>query len=110
MQIIIGAGKTGQSCEAYFTRKNIPCKLLDTRTLTDEDKTLLANTKEIILSPGIDPALFPNHKIISDIELFAREAKAPIIAITGTNAKGTVTTLVTDMINACGKTALMGGN
>ncbi|MDX2164703.1 MAG: UDP-N-acetylmuramoyl-L-alanine--D-glutamate ligase [Gammaproteobacteria bacterium] len=110
MQIIIGAGKTGQSCANYFARHFMPYKLLDTRTLTDEEKTLLKNTKEIILSPGIDPALFPNYKIISDIELFAREAKAPIIGITGTNAKGTVTTLVTDMINACGKTALMGGN
>ncbi|HEV2614055.1 MAG TPA: UDP-N-acetylmuramoyl-L-alanine--D-glutamate ligase [Gammaproteobacteria bacterium] len=110
MKLIIGTGKTGQSCANYFARKNIAYKLLDTRTLSDQDKILLANTKEIILSPGIDPALFPNHKIISDIELFAREAKAPIIGITGTNAKGTVTTLLTNMINACNKTALMGGN
>ncbi len=110
MKLIIGMGKTGQSCADYFAHHNIPCKLLDTRTLSDDDKKLLSNTNEIILSPGIDPALFPNHKIISDIELFAREAKAPIIGITGTNAKGTVTTLITDMINACDKTALMGGN
>lgn len=110
MKVIIGTGKTGQSCANYFARQSIPYTLLDTQTLTDENRTLLNNTKEIILSPGIDPALFPHHKIISDIELFAREAKAPIIAITGTNAKGTVTTLITDMINHCGKKALMGGN
>ena len=110
MKIIIGMGKTGQSCANYFARNNIAYKLLDTRTLTEEDKILINNTKEIILSPGIDPKSFPNHKIISDIALFAHEAKAPIIAITGTNAKGTVTTLLTEMINHSGKKALMGGN
>lgn len=108
--IIIGTGITGQSCARYFARKGIPYHLLDTRNLSEQDKILLDNSKEIVLSPGIDPSLFPNHKIISDIELFAREAKAPIIGITGTNAKGTVTTLLTEMINHSGKTALMGGN
>lgn len=110
MKIIIGMGKTGQSCVDYFSRNHIPAVMMDTRNLTEQDKQLLANAKEIILSPGIPPELFPHHKIISDIELFAREAKAPIIGITGTNAKGTVTTLVTNMINHCGYTALMGGN
>lgn len=110
LKIIIGTGKTGQSCANYFARKNIPYKLLDTRNLSPEDKKLLENTSEIILSPGVPPELFPHHKIISDIELFAREAQAPIIGITGTNAKGTVTTLITNMINQSGYTALMGGN
>jgi len=110
MKIIIGMGKTGQSCARYFERNNISYTLLDTRNLSDQDKVLLNTAKEIILSPGIDPKLFPNHKIISDIDIFSREAKAPIIAITGTNAKGTVTTLLTEMINHSGKTALMGGN
>ena len=108
--IIIGLGKTGQSCARYFTRQNRPYYLVDTRKLSPHDNELINNTAELILSPGVPPERFPNHKLISDIELFAREAKAPIIAITGTNAKGTVTTLVHNMIHDAGFTALMGGN
>ena len=48
--------------------------------------------------------------IIGDIELFAREAQAPIAAITGTNGKSTVTTLVARMAEAAGKRVLAGGN
>ena len=48
--------------------------------------------------------------IVGDIELFVREAKAPIAAITGTNGKSTVTTLVGLMANAAGRRAIAGGN
>ena len=48
--------------------------------------------------------------IIGDIELFAREAQAPVAAITGTNGKSTVTTLVARMAEAAGKRVLAGGN
>ena len=48
--------------------------------------------------------------IVGDIELFAREAQAPIAAITGTNGKSTVTTLVARMAAAAGKRVLAGGN
>lgn len=49
-------------------------------------------------------------KLSGDIELFARHAKAPIVAITGSNAKSTVTTLVGDMARAAGKRVAVGGN
>jgi UDP-N-acetylmuramoylalanine--D-glutamate ligase len=48
--------------------------------------------------------------IVGDIELFVRAAKAPIAAITGTNGKSTVTTLVGLMANSAGRRALAGGN
>ncbi|MGH8186219.1 MAG: UDP-N-acetylmuramoyl-L-alanine--D-glutamate ligase, partial [Steroidobacteraceae bacterium] len=48
--------------------------------------------------------------IVGDIELFVREARAPIAAITGTNGKSTVTTLVARMAEAAGKRVLAGGN
>jgi UDP-N-acetylmuramoylalanine--D-glutamate ligase len=48
--------------------------------------------------------------IVGDIELFAREAQAPVAAITGTNGKSTVTTLVAHMAEAAGKRVLAGGN
>ena len=48
--------------------------------------------------------------IVGDIELFAREARAPIAAVTGTNGKSTVTTLVAKMAETSGKRVLAGGN
>ena len=48
--------------------------------------------------------------VLGDIELFAQAAPAPVVAITGTNGKSTVTTLVALMAHAAGRTALAGGN
>ena len=48
--------------------------------------------------------------IIGDIELFARRVQAPVIAITGTNGKSTVTALVGQMCLEAGKKTLVGGN
>ena len=48
--------------------------------------------------------------MVGDIELFARLADAPVIAITGSNGKSTVTTLVGEMIEHDGKNVAVGGN
>lgn len=133
--IIIGLGKTGLSCVRYLAQQKISLLIMDTRDnppglaefkqefphipihLGKLDPGIIAQAAEIIVSPGIslqEPALvFAREQkipIIGDIELFARAAQAPIIAITGTNAKGTVTTLIGEMINQAGFTALLGGN
>ena len=60
--------------------------------------------------PFLAEAVARDIPIIGDIELFAREARAPIAAITGTNGKSTVTTLVAQMAAASGKRVLAGGN
>jgi len=87
------------------------------------------NIAALILSPGV-PLTHPrphgvvehanraNVRIIGDVELFAHEirpdpngtAKAPVIAITGTNGKSTTTALVGHILNACGFDAQIGGN
>jgi UDP-N-acetylmuramoylalanine--D-glutamate ligase len=48
--------------------------------------------------------------IMGEMELVISEIKAPIIAITGTNGKSTVTTLIGEMLKEAGKKALVGGN
>src|SRR5262249_5121607 len=48
--------------------------------------------------------------VLGDVELFAQTVNAPVIAITGTNAKSTVTTLVGLMAEAAGIKVKMGGN
>lgn len=131
MKLILGLGKTGLSCAEHLARQNVPFFVMDTRSnppelatlqknfphipvhLGEFDLSLVRQAQEIIASPGLEiPSLITalNIPIIGDIELFARAAKAPIIAITGTNAKGTVTTLVGDMIQAAGLKVSVGGN
>jgi UDP-N-acetylmuramoylalanine--D-glutamate ligase len=135
-RLIIGLGETGLSCARYFNRQQLPFSLIDSRLnppnlsafkrefpnipihLGSFSPFLFQQTKELIVSPGVDLSepviaeaiakaqLLP----LGDIELFARHARAAIIAITGTNAKGTVTTLVGDMIHSSQRTAAVGGN
>ena len=63
-----------------------------------------------VAASALQQAAARGVKMSGDIELFARHAKAPIIAITGSNAKSTVTTLVGEMAAAAGKRVAVGGN
>lgn len=81
------------------------------------DAEFLCSARELYVSPGLSlrtPALVQaaakGVRISGDIDLFAREAKAPIVAITGSNAKSTVTTLVGEMAVAADKRVAVGGN
>lgn len=127
-KVIVGLGKTGLSCARYLSQKKIDFVVMDSRENPPEKEnfqrlfpqmplylgkfpqTVIQAAEEVIVSPGVSPAPFPLEKCCSDIELFAREAKAPIVAITGTNAKGTVTTLVGEMIKTAGLEVAVGGN
>ncbi|MDX6940988.1 Mur ligase family protein, partial [Enterobacter kobei] len=60
--------------------------------------------------PSLSAAADAGVEIVGDIELFCREAQAPIIAITGSNGKSTVTTLVGEMAKAAGVNVGVGGN
>lgn len=80
------------------------------------DAEQLAQATEIIISPGLshqEPALaqaFRGISCLSEIELFARYVNAPVIAITGSNGKSTVTTLFYEMTKQAGWRAQVGGN
>ncbi|MFI0471484.1 UDP-N-acetylmuramoyl-L-alanine--D-glutamate ligase [Halomonas sp. HMF6819] len=78
---------------------------------------------EVVISPGVDPltpgleGLLDEHnpatdepRLVGEIALFKRAVKAPIAAITGANAKSTVTTLLGEMAKASGVNAAVGGN
>ena len=132
---VIGMGKTGLSCAhflqnhgenfSWFDTREVPPGLSDIGKLFPDadfycgplDAALLCNASEIIVSPGVsvmEPALqsavLAGISLIGDIELFVRATNKPIIAITGSNAKSTVTTLVGEMAAACGLRAGVGGN
>lgn len=83
------------------------------------ESSLLDECDYLWVSPGIaiaTPALaktiarLPSENIGGDIELFARLVQENIVAITGTNGKSTVTTLVGSIFEAAGYDLYMGGN
>jgi UDP-N-acetylmuramoylalanine--D-glutamate ligase len=85
--------------------------------LGDFDAKTLIGADLIVISPGVDlklpavqQAIDSGVYVVSDIELFAQFNTLPVIAITGSNGKSTVTHIVTNMCKAAGKIVLMGGN
>ncbi|MEZ2862464.1 UDP-N-acetylmuramoyl-L-alanine--D-glutamate ligase [Proteus terrae] len=130
--VVVGLGITGLSCVDFFIRQGVTPKVIDTRQKSGGLDKLPADVEYhtgsfhqawlndadlIISSPGIalsTPELVEaaNHgvEIIGDIELFCREAQAPIVAITGSNGKSTVTTIVGEMASADGIRVGVGGN
>ncbi|WP_442112326.1 UDP-N-acetylmuramoyl-L-alanine--D-glutamate ligase [Pseudomonas sp. NUPR-001] len=134
-RIVVGLGKSGMSLVRFLANRGVAFAVVDTREQPPELETLrrdypqvevrcgeldvefLCRADELYVSPGLalaTPALQQaaarGVKLSGDIELFARNAKAPIIAISGSNAKSTVTTLVGEMAAAAGKRVAVGGN
>jgi len=78
----------------------------------------LTGAAQLILSPGIDinqdifqkTVVENDSECIGDIEIFARSTNKPIVAITGSNGKSTVTSLLAEMANSAGVNAYAGGN
>lgn len=133
--VVLGLGRTGLSFVRYLHHQRIPCVINDSREAPPEmselhaefpdvelrlggfDDSLIQAADFIFISQGIatqEPAvaraLARGQAVVSDIELFAHAAKAPIVAITGSNAKSTVTTLVGHLLTAAGFNVLVGGN
>lgn len=132
---IIGTGMTGMSVARFLQAKGQRFVFFDTRPAPPNaeviasqfpgvhcefgtwDESLLLAMDEIIVSPGVslaDPKLAPARTkgmaLLGDIDLFVRHARAPVVAITGSNGKSTVTTLVGDMAKAQGLNVAVGGN
>ncbi len=132
---VIGFGLTGQSVMRFFSDSTAELIAMDTRDYPPNkqelqalfpnarlvtgglDQHTLRTADLVVVSPGVgaDQLNLANlvgtqTKVLGDIQLFADYAVAPILAITGSNGKSTVATLVDLMINASGKTSLLGGN
>ncbi len=133
--LVVGLGKTGLSVVRYLRALGEAVIVVDSRDippglkdLSNEysdvecftgkfDTALFVNAHRIVVSPGValaEPALIEaknnNIEIIGDIDLFAHEVMAPVVGITGSNGKSTVTTLLTLMASQAGKNAVASGN
>ncbi|MFQ5634816.1 MAG: UDP-N-acetylmuramoyl-L-alanine--D-glutamate ligase [Gammaproteobacteria bacterium] len=133
--LVMGMGVTGASCARHFAARGIAAEFADTRErppgmgqildampdarthVGGEPYTLPDTIRRIVLSPGVelDSALLAEAgrrqlEVVSDIDLFVAECTAPIVAVTGSNGKSTVTSMLGSILNATGKRALVGGN
>jgi UDP-N-acetylmuramoylalanine--D-glutamate ligase len=133
--VIVGIGHTGLSCARYLHAHGWRLAATDTRAAPPQlpelraldaaielrlgglDTSLLAGAICVVASPGV-PLAHPffeearrlKLEIVGDVELFARAAAAPVVGITGTNGKSTVTTLVARMAQRAGLKVRVGGN
>ncbi|MDI1353023.1 MAG: UDP-N-acetylmuramoyl-L-alanine--D-glutamate ligase, partial [bacterium] len=135
LYMVAGLGKTGLSIARYLHRNKKPFIVFDTRQeapgltefkkefpntpiyLHDVPNDIINQLTDVITSPGVSldiPLLIQARRagadIYGDIECLAREIKEPVIAITGTNGKSTVTTLVGEMAKNAGLKVAVAGN
>lgn len=133
--LVVGLGASGMSCARFLHQRGEPFAIMDSRDappalqqLHEEmpavptyfggfDEHILKTAKRILISPGlslkeplITKAINAGVEVYGDIELFARYADAPVVAITGSNGKTTVTTLLGEMANTAGLNVKVGGN
>ena len=122
--LVVGLGLTGWSVVRHLVAAGKEVEVTDSRDnppylaqlqleypqvrfIPKIDELDFSSYEQIIASPGI---AIDGDNIIGDIELFAQEVQEPVIVITGTNGKSTVTMLVTKMLQAGGYVVHMGGN
>lgn len=134
-RVVIGLGVTGLSCARYLYQRGLPFTVVDTRAdapgldafrqeMPDVQVyagvypvELITAATELVVSPGVameSPVVAQAREagvsIVGDIDLFMREAAAPVVGITGSNAKSTVTELLGQMAAAAGLNVGVGGN
>ena len=132
---IIGLGLTGYSCLQFFCKRQIPVVVTDSRDnppylaqVTQNyphvpvycggfAKDAVLSARQVMISQGISHSnpviqeiLQSDKPIVSDIEIFANFNTRPVLAITGSNGKSTVTSLLAEMSRKCDCNARVGGN
>ncbi len=133
--LIVGMGATGYSVAQFLQQTPIKFAVIDSRSTPPQinslrqqmpdvpvfcggfDQSAFEVATHMVVSPGISlnekaiqKALQTGVTLISDIDLFACATQKPVIAITGSNGKSTVTTMLGDMANAAGVKTAIGGN
>ena len=129
--LVVGLGDTGLSVARYLSRQGVPVAIVDSREnppgleqLRAELPTdvalflggfhadAFARAEQIVISPGVSAAepeiaaaVSRGVPLIGDIELFAQAVTAPVLAVTGSNGKSTVVTLLREISSVLSKRA-----
>ena len=132
--LVLGLGRSGLSMARFLAAKGYTVKatdLDDTKRVHAQelhelgidtqigyhDPDTFVRAGAIVVSPGI-PLNMPyllqakaaGVPLMGDLDIFTHDNTTPVVAITGTNGKTTVTTLVRDMLETSGIPTFMGGN
>ena len=135
VDVVLGLGITGLSCARYLAGHGREVLVLDSRERPPGlravkerapaarvrtgslDVELPAEAARLIVSPGlrldlpiVAAARARGLAVLGDIELFARAARRPVLGVTGSNGKSTVTTMLAAMGEEAGLDVLAGGN
>ncbi|MGB5717709.1 MAG: UDP-N-acetylmuramoyl-L-alanine--D-glutamate ligase [Gammaproteobacteria bacterium] len=134
--LVVGLGETGLSVARFLSRQGVPVAIVDSREqppglgrlrtelpadvalfLGEFNAEAFERAQQIIISPGVSrdepqiaAAVARQVPVIGDIELFARTVTAAVIAVTGSNGKSTVVTLLGAMARRAGLEVRVGGN
>ncbi|MDD9818783.1 MAG: UDP-N-acetylmuramoyl-L-alanine--D-glutamate ligase [Gammaproteobacteria bacterium] len=132
---IVGLGRTGLACARVLHRERRKFAVTDSRkappclaelraempevpvSLGGWDEAALGDSRQLIVSPGVDPGMPTLARarragipLLGDVDLFCLRTQAPIVAVTGTNGKSTVVSLVAEMGRRAGLRTEAGGN
>lgn len=132
LKVVAGLGISGVAAVNFLHEKGYRVAVTDSRatppghdqipaevqtSFGQLDRELLLQAEEIIVSPGLDlklpelqAAIAHQIPVVSEIQVLRRATDKPIVAITGSNAKSTVTTLFGLMAQEAGKKVAVGGN
>ncbi|MGB5439701.1 MAG: UDP-N-acetylmuramoyl-L-alanine--D-glutamate ligase [Gammaproteobacteria bacterium] len=134
--LVVGLGETGLSVARYLSRQGVAVAIVDSREnppgleklraelpadvalfLGGFHAEAFARAEQIVISPGVSArepeiaaAIARGVPLVGDIELFARAATAAVLAVTGSNGKSTVVTLLSAMARRAGIDVRTGGN
>ena len=125
---VLGYGVTGESVVRHLVANGVQVTVIDTRPVRTAQIAGVEFVWEatgwpdiqvdhVVVSPGLSMDHFlvlgaaeKQVPLLSDIDLFFACVDAPVIGVTGTNGKSTVTSLVAHMLNEAGVSCGVGGN
>ncbi|MFP4038936.1 MAG: UDP-N-acetylmuramoyl-L-alanine--D-glutamate ligase [Desulfosudaceae bacterium] len=134
--LVVGMGATGLAVAKYLVKRGATVTITDqspdkelgescrearelgvTLELGGHTEEVFRDTEYIVISPGV-PTSLPQLRraaeagipVLGEIELAASFMRKPLVAVTGTNGKTTVTTLIGEMLKKSGRHVFVGGN
>jgi UDP-N-acetylmuramoylalanine--D-glutamate ligase len=133
--VVIGLGRSGLATAAFLSNMGLQVDVYDSSDEPALSKELSLQAPDVkifcgslaverwtdssllVVSPGVPlshpdlaPLLDKGVRPLGDIELFAQCVQSPVIAITGSNGKSTVTVLLGEILKHAGRKVAVGGN
>ncbi|ABM62857.1 UDP-N-acetylmuramoyl-L-alanine--D-glutamate ligase [Halorhodospira halophila] len=132
---VAGLGATGMACVRHLRARGVVVVVVDSRSepprlaqlqaehpevrvvLGGLDRDTLFGAERVVVSPGLDlrhgvwtELRAAGRSVVGELTLFAEAVAGPVCAVTGSNGKSTVVSLLGEMARAAGWDVAVGGN